>query len=441
MNQTWVRHMPVFIRQKLDGRKPLQQAIGNTGWLLFERILRMIIGLTIGAWVARYLGPAQFGELAYVISFIAFFQVITRLEADSFIVRDIAQERGESSVILGSALWMRLCFGLFFWAFAIFFMLVLHPNDHQLIILTTIVGGTLVFQASDTIDLWFQSQSQSRRTVISKLVPYLFSNCVKVILLIFKAPLAAFAGVMCLEAAVMALGLVIAYRRFPTINRWRASYDQARALLNLCWPYIISGIMITTYLRIDQIMLKEMLGERALGIYAAALPMSQIWSVLPATLVTSLAPYVAQKKAMDERLYQDALVNIFRSFAIVAFIVSSLTALASPWIIQLLYGSQYQSTAFILRMHVFVNLFIFQGMAQSLWVTNNNVRAVIMLSTFLAATINIISNALMIRKFGIQGAVYSILLTEFVAAAIPCLLRRDLRDLYKKAFFFQRACG
>jgi O-antigen/teichoic acid export membrane protein len=401
----------------------------------------MVIGLTVGAWVARYLGPAQFGELAYVISFIAFFQVVTKLEVDSFVVRDIAQERGDISIILGSTLWIRLCLGLLFWACATFVMYALHPQDHQLIILTAIVGGTLVFQASDTIDLWFQSQSQSKRTVVSKLVPYLISNCVKIILLIFKAPLVAFAGVMCLEAAFMSLGLAMAYRHFPTKKRWNASLNQIRALLSLCWPYVVSGVMITTYLRIDQIMLKEMLGERALGIYAAALPMSQIWSVLPATLVTSLAPYVAQKKAEDEQFYQEALVSIFRSFAIIALIVASLTALASPWIIQLLYGSQYQTAAEILRIHVFVNLFIFQGMAQSLWVTNNNVRAVIMVSTFLAATINIISNVLMIGKFGIQGAVYSILLTECVAAVIPCLLRRDLRELYGKAFFFQRPCN
>jgi len=79
MNAWWTTYLPDIIREWLEGRQQLQKTIGNTGWLLCDRILRMVIGLTIGAWVARYLGPAQFGELAYVISFIAFFQVITRL--------------------------------------------------------------------------------------------------------------------------------------------------------------------------------------------------------------------------------------------------------------------------------------------------------------------------------------------------------------------------
>ena len=111
MNASWTKYLPEMLREWLDGRLVLQKTIGNTGWLLFDRVLRIVIGLTVGAWIARYLGPAQFGELAYVLSFIAFFQVIADLQADGFIVRDIAQEKGEASVILGTTLWLRVIFG------------------------------------------------------------------------------------------------------------------------------------------------------------------------------------------------------------------------------------------------------------------------------------------------------------------------------------------
>src|SRR6185369_15956768 len=244
MNASWTKYLPKIMQEWLDGRQQLQKTIGNTGWLLFDRILRMVIGITIGAWVARYLGPAQFGELAYVISFIAFFQVIADLQADGFIVRDIAQERGEVSVILGTALWLRILFGTIAWITAAGLMFLLHPIEAQLFVLTVIIGGTMIFQSAETVDLWFQSQSQSRRTVLAKLVAYLFSNSVKVVLLFNKAPLAAFAGVMCLECAAFALSLAIAYHRFPTKYRWTININQVRTLLNQCWPFIVSGLMI-----------------------------------------------------------------------------------------------------------------------------------------------------------------------------------------------------
>ena len=435
MNAAWTKYLPDIIREWMEGRPHLRKAIDNTGWLLFDRILRMLIGVTVGAWVARYLGPARFGELAYIIAFIAFFQVIAGLEADGFIVRDIARKHGDTAVILGTSLRLRIFSGVICWLAAIALMYLLHPDDRQLCLLVAIVGAMLVFQASDTVDLWFESQSQSRRTVLAKFVSYLFSNSIKVFLLLIKAPLIAFAGVICLESAALAVALIVAYRSFPTTDRWRADMAQAKELLHLCWPFIASGVMITTYMRIDQIMLKEMLGERELGIYAAAFPISQAWNIIPAMLVASLAPFIARKKSRGEQEYQDALVIIFRFFAIVSLSGAALTALASPWIIRLMYGPQYQASAAVLSTLVFVNLLVFQGMAQSLWVVNDNVRIVTLLGTFLSAIIAIIFNSLLIRKCGIMGAVYVIFIAQGASVVvIPCLLRRDLLNLYRRAF-------
>jgi O-antigen/teichoic acid export membrane protein len=182
-------------------------------------------------------------------------------------------------------------------------------------------------------------------------------------------------------------------------------------------------------------MLKEMLGERELGLFAAALPVANVWTVIPSTLVTSLAPFVARKMRQDEQQYQDALAKIFRYFAVFSLLGAVLTSVASPWLIRLMYGVAYQSSAVILSTYVFVNVFVFQGVAQTLWVVNNNVRNITLLCTFLAAVTGVIANAVLIRKFGVMGAAYSILLTQGASVVVlPCLFRPDLRNLYKRAF-------
>ena len=254
-------------------------------------------------------------------------------------------------------------------------------------------------------------------------------------LLLSQAPLVAFAWVICLEAAATALGLAVSYRRFPTGGEWQARLAQARTLLHLCWPFIAASFMITVFMRIDQIMLREMLGERELGLFAAALPISQALSVIPSTLVISLAPFVARKMAENEARYEDALVAIFRSFAVLALLGASLTAAASQWLVRLLYGAQYELSASVLSVHVFANLFIYQGIAQDLWTINKTVRAVTLVSAFFAALVGILSNAMLITRFGVLGAVFSYLLAQCASVVIiPCLLRRDLFHLYKRAF-------
>lgn len=436
MNASWTAYLPGVLREWLDGRLQLQKAIGNTGWLAFERVVRMLIGLTVGAWTARYLGPERFGELAYVLSFIAFFQILSDLQAEGFVVRDISRESAAAGVVLGTALRLRLIASLCSWLAAVGLMWLLHPGETELILLTAIVGATLVFQASDLLDCWFQSQSQSKRTVKAKLASYLVSNAIRVALLLSGAPLVAFAAVMAVEAGMFAWALVLAYRRFPTETRWSASGQEMKRLFHLCWPFVISGLMITAYMRVDQIMLKEMLGEKELGIYAAALPLAQVWNVIPTTLVATLAPFVARKKGRGEAEYREALVIIFRFFAIVSLLGATLTALLSPWLIQLLYGPAYQQSARVLSLVVFMMVFVFQGLAQSMWVVNDSVRAVNVISTAVAAAVSIASNALLIRSFGISGAACSCIIGQATAVVvIPCLLRRDLRQLYGRAFF------
>ncbi|MBJ6727316.1 flippase [Geomesophilobacter sediminis] len=439
MNSWWMAYLPETVREWLDGRLQFQRAIGNTGWLFLDRIARMVIGLTVGAWVARHLGPTQFGELAYVLSFIAFFQMTSDLQAEGFVLRDLSRETVPAGLVLGTAMRLRLVTSVGSWLCVIAAMALFHPEEPRLILLAAVVGAMLVFQTTDLIDCWFQSQSQSKRTVKVKLYSYLVANGIKVILLLLKAPLIAFAVVMAVEAAIFAAGLALVYRRFPTPEAWTPSLNEAKRLLGLSWPFLISGLMMTAYLRIDQIMLRELLGEKELGIYAAAVPLSQVWNVIPTTLIASVSPFIARKKERSETEYRQALVTVFRLFAVVSLAVALLTALAAPWAVELLYGVQYRQTATVLSLLVFVVLFSFQGMAQSMWVINDDLRGVILASTVVAAVVSVGSNALLIGKFGVVGAALSSIAGQATAVVLmPCLLRRDLRELYQAAFFGAR---
>ena len=59
----------------------------NTSLLFAEKILRMFVGLFVGVWVARYLGPEQFGLLSYAQSFVGLFTIIATLGLDDVVVR------------------------------------------------------------------------------------------------------------------------------------------------------------------------------------------------------------------------------------------------------------------------------------------------------------------------------------------------------------------
>lgn len=419
---SWLSLLPKGLQQRLHGRHDLLVVLQNSGWLFLDKMLRLTLGLLVGAWVARYLGPAQYGELAYVLAYIAFFQAIATLGLDGIVVRDIAQNKDQANTVLGTAFALRLGVGVLCWIAAIGSIAWLNGLNDRSVVLTALAGGSLVFQAADTVDLWFQSQSQSRRTVLAKLTAYLLSSGVKVALILNSAPLVAFAAVMVLDGLTAAVGLAVAYNRFPCNKGWSLVTTKARQLLTESWPFMLSGISIMVYMRIDQIMIKEMLGPEQLGIYAAVLPLATLWQFIPMMLNTSLAPFIARKKAEGETAYWQALKKVFKVYALLGWLVCIPTVVFANMAVGFMYGSQYQQGAIVLSIYVFTNLFVNMGVAQGLWLLNERRSKIGLGKTLVGAVIAIAGNWLCTPKFGIEGVAVVAVFAQIGSAVLTNLL-------------------
>lgn len=430
----WLKILPKALSQRLSGNHSLLAAMSNSGWLMFDKLIRLLLGLLVSAWVARYLGPAQYGELAYVLAFLAFFQAVAVLGMDGIIVRDIAKDKTKAGEILGTAFVLRISVGFCCWIIAVASMGWFNGWQDRSVYITALAGASLIFQAADTIDLWFQSQSQSKRTVIAKLLAYIISNGLKIILILNSASLVAFSAVISIEFLLAALALAYAYRKFTCQQPWQLFKTRAVRLLQESWPFILSGLSIIVYMRIDQIMIKEILGEAELGIYAAVLPLAMLWTFIPMTLSVSLAPMVARAKQQSEQAYWTYLSNIFRGFALLGWLICIPVAILSSFVVELLFGSEYANGAPVLAIVVFTNLFINMGIAQSLWILNEGKSKLSLYKTIAGAVVCLIANFILIPQFGIMGAAISAVLAQLSSTILAnIVLSRNVFTLQIKS--------
>jgi O-antigen/teichoic acid export membrane protein len=430
-NPVWLAYLPKALQKSLHGRNNLLLILNNSGWIFLDKLFRLGLTVAVGIWVARYLGPTQFGELAYVVAYIAFFQAVANLGLDGITVRDISQNKKETSKILGTVFIMRLLVGIFCWGTAIMIMVFLNGSQDRSVLLTILIGSVLVFQSADTVDLWFQSQSQSRRTVLAKATAYFISSGYKVALILSEAELTAFAAIFIFESTLAAIGLAIAYQRYPCEERWKAVAGMALNLIKESWAFILSGVSIMFYMRIDQIMIKEMLGSQQLGIYAAVLPLATLWQVIPVTLSASLAPFVARKKAESESAYWLALNKIFKVYAILGWLVILPTIILAHWLVPLLFGNQYQNGVLVLSIYVFTNIFINMGVAQGLWMLNERRPWISLMNTMAGAIVCVVGNYLIIPKFGIVGVSFVAVMAQMFSTVLSNLL------FSRRIFFIQ----
>ena len=301
MNKFWIELLPRILREKLEGRQYLQNVVRNTAWLFADRVVRLGFGLFVGVWVARYLGPAQFGVLSYANAYVALFSAIAALGLDSVVVRNIVRDPSRREEILGTAFFLKLIGAAATVVLAAGTILLVRPGDTVSQIVVGIIALGTIFQAFDAIDFWFQSQILSKYTVCAKNSAFLVISLVKIALILSKASVISFAAAGLAEIALGSMGLIMVYRmNGHRLKEWRFRRDTAKEMLADSWPLVLSGIVVMIYIRIDQVMIGNILGIAEVGIYSVAVNLTEVWYFIPMAITSSVLPAIIDSKRRSE---------------------------------------------------------------------------------------------------------------------------------------------
>jgi O-antigen/teichoic acid export membrane protein len=410
--------------KQLKSHNGFRKYFANTSWLMGERILRMIVALFVGVYVARYLGPARFGLLSYAGSFVGLFGALATLGLDGIVVRELVKTPERRDELLGTAFGLKIGGAILLWV-AILAAVPLTNNDLQTNSLIAIIAFAAIFQAFNVIYFNFQAEVKSKYVVHAQLVQLVISSITKLVFIAIEAPLIWFALVYLLDAVVLAVGLSVMYlRNSGKLWYWQWKWQVATGLLRDSWPLILSGMVISIYMKIDQVMIKEMLGAEEVGLYAAAVRLSEAWYFIPMAITSSLFPAIVNAKKQSEELYYQRLQRLYDLMVWMAVAIALPTTFLAPWIIELLYGEAYIGAANVLSIHIWAGVFVFLGVASSKWLLNENLQIFSTINTTIGAIINIVLNYYLIQHIGIIGAAVSTLISYLVAAYL-CLFIFD----------------
>lgn len=404
----------------------------NTSWLFGEKVLRMVVGLFVGIWVARYLGPDQFGIFSYAQSFVGLFTAIATLGLDGIVVRELVKDESRRDELIGTAFWLKLmgAFGvLLILAIAVNFT----SNDSYTNTLVFIIASATIFQSFNVIDFYFQSKVLSRYVVYANVISLLLSSIVKVALILSDAPLMAFAWVVLFDSAVLAFGFVYFYLKTNKelkIKTLTFKKETALSLLKDSWPLILSGIVVSIYMKIDQVMIKEMLDSEAVGQYAAAVRLSEVWYFIPMVIASSLFPAIINAKKVSQELYYTRLQKLYDLMVWMAIAIALPMTFLSDWVVHLLYGEQYNQAGSVLMIHIWAGVFVFLGVASGKWFIAENLQMLSFSRTFYGVLTNVILNFILIPKYGVQGAAFATLSSQVVAAYIFDLFNHKTRKMF-----------
>jgi O-antigen/teichoic acid export membrane protein len=420
----WFRFVPLVFRSRLSGRQNLLAVLHNSGWLILDKVMRGLLVLLVGAWVARYLGPQQFGELSYVLAYLTLFQSLAYLGLDGVVVRDIARlahgaEPAEKKAqkigeLLGTVFSVRLLAGFTCWVIAVGGMWCFSTSHNAMLV--ALAGGSLIFQAADSVDLWFQSQSQSRRAVVAKLMAYVVSNGLRVIFILSEMPLVWFAAALSVEFVLSAIALFISYRRFSCGAKWRTDFLQTGKLL-VAESYLFAAAGLCNLLsnKIDQIVLKQYMGDAALGLYSVFLPIIAICYSIPNMIAVSALPHFSRLHKENHSEFKKKLAHFFTFNYLLSLTLVGFIFVFSKQIIYVLFGAAYIESEIPMLVYSLTAITTTSWTAQWAWMYNKKKGGQQLRQTFLGAVLTTGFSLALVPAFGVVGASAAIVLSQLGA--------------------------
>jgi PST family polysaccharide transporter len=409
-----------------------KKILKNIGWLFFDRVFRMGMALVVGAWVARYLGPEQYGSLNYLLATVGLLASFAGLGLDGMIVKEMVEHPHKASNIMSTVFSMRLISGAISFLICVAIFFYLKHDDMHVFYIGIILAVTLIANAMGTISFYYQAQVNSKTSVLTQSIAYILISICKVIFLLLEGSLLVFAVITTMEVIVAGLFMLIVYRKVSKqVLHLKIDKALAMKLLSQSWPLIFAGFMIMIYMRIDQIMLGELIGDFEVGTYTAALKLSEIWYFIPGIISASLFPSIIEAKKQSDQLYIRRGQKLFDMLVLLSVALALFVTFTSDIIIYIIYGDEYKDAALILAIHIWTAVFVFFSTASSNFYMIENLQVKTFTRAVMSAVLNILLNFILIPMYAAVGAAVATLISQFFSGYLFDLFSSKTRILFR----------
>lgn len=404
----------------------------NSVWLLSDFFLRMVVGVFVVFYVARYLGPEKFGSFSYLLAITTLMIAISRLGMEALLVRELIRRPDDTNLLMGTAFWLMTVAGFGLYTVLVGISLALYGWDTEVVYFITIAVGA-IFTSFNVIEFYLQSQVKAKYVTLCRSVVLIIMSISKLLLIAYSADIFYFFVAAMLDFLLLSLVFIL---YFHIVEKQKSflkyfSIDVAKKLLKSAWPLVLVTISLQAYMRADQIMIKNMLGLYEVGIYSAAIRISEAWIIMMGAIAISLLPAIIKLKEGRKEIYEYRMVQLYRLVLWLSVIAALILTYQGEYLIALIYGDEYHDASSIIGLLMWSGVLSSMGAVSSRYYNVEGMEQKFATRTVFSALLNILLNYLLIPVYGIKGAAIATLISAFVANYLLDIFDRDLKALLR----------
>lgn len=410
-----------------------QKYFQNTGWMFFARIFGMAIAFFVTAIVARYLGPEKYGTLMYAVSFVGLFSFIASLGMDHIIYRELIKYPEKESDILGTSFILRMAGG-FIAVFATIFLSSFFVHDLLEKKLILIISLSFIFQSFSILNYTFQSRLENKKLSYIIIIVNIILSLLKLLIVFSNKGVLFLSAILVIEPILYGLFLVFCYSRyFGKIRRWSFNKNMAKDIVKASLPLMFSAVFILIYSRIDQIIVKHYLNSTAVGLYSAAVTLSEVWYFIPSIIASTLFPSIINARKSDEAIYKKRVIHLTILLVGISSFIAFFGTIFAKLILHIIFGLNFVDAYRVLQFYIWSGVGISIGTVLIQYLITEKLSSIILYTSIIGMVINIALNLLLIPHYGINGSALATLIS-YTLGPVSALCFPSSREKILKLF-------
>ena len=386
----------------------------NVSWVMISQTIVSFLGFVWTIMIARYLGVHDYGILGFATSIVSLLGITQDLGMTSYVIRQIATDNDSAQKYLGNLVPLKLLLttGTFL---ILSITLILMKCDEVTITITLLFLVEGIFQTlMSTFNGAFQAFAKGKYQGIENLL----AN----ILLFIFIMLAIFTdlgllGIVSAYILANAIGFIYEYYILNKhIVKLKFEFDKSfcKRLIYVSLPFAISGILYSIYYSIDVVMLTNMSGNYATGLYNATYKLISVLTVIYSMYALVIYPEMSKFFKNDEKLLKISYEKSVKYIVLIMIPIAIATMFYSLDIIQLVYGHSYDDASHILSILIWTVCIIFINSPGNTLLNASHKEVTVTKIYGAAAIFNIALNFILIPYLSYIGAAITTVMSDIL---------------------------
>jgi PST family polysaccharide transporter len=364
---------------------------------------------------------------SYAISFVGIFSIIASFGIDQVLLRELVKYPEKNNEYLGTAFFIKLFFGITALVLTLIFTSIFNAGEVLINTAIFIIATSFIFQAFSVINVHFQSQVRSKKVMITAMIIGITIGLGKILVIFLQQGVLYLSLILLCESILTALFLIIIFIKERNIFDWQFKYNVAKEIIIDSWPFIFAGAFAFIYARIDQIMIQNLIDTRSVGIYDAAVRLTEVWYLIPNILAVSLFPALINAQENKKRYFKRIKLFSVCMLGTSLFLAIGLI-LSSHIIIPIMYGLEFSDSVIILQIYSLSLIGTFLGHLMNNYLLSENNKKMIFINSLIAMITNVLLNIILIPRIGIAGAAIATVISYSLITIVPFVSKKIRSD-------------